>query len=58
MKKMLGESFGERVATLMLWPVSLMAYIMVILGGLNVIAWLWSILQMRLCGSCGPCVMR
>ena len=53
-------SLAERIMNALLWPVSILSYVMVLLGALNVIVWLLQVLQVRLCGtlSSGPCIMR
>jgi hypothetical protein len=57
-KRRKADRLSEKIMTWALWPVSLLAYCMVVLGALNVVMWLWSILSARLCSSCSPCVMR
>jgi hypothetical protein len=55
-KRRKSDRLSEKLMTWALWPVSLLCYCMVLLGAMNVVMWLWSILSARIC--CSPCVMR
>lgn len=45
----------EKVMEWLFWPVSLLAYAMILLALVNIIVWLWSVLVVRVCPACQPC---
>ena len=57
-RKITPKALSEKVMDFMLWPVSILAYAMVVLGALNIVLWLYTILQVRICGYCEPLSMK